>query len=128
MESLRNGRGIWKVRAIPRWQIVSGVRPAISSPRKRMEPAVRGRAPETQLNAVVLPEPFGPIRPRISPSRTSKETALRAVKPPKRLVRPLTVSKGEVSEGAGEAPSKRDQRAANGEEAGSGMTGPGCAA
>src|SRR3990170_4476066 len=92
MESLRNGRGIWKVRAIPRWQMASGVRPAISSPRNRMEPAVRGRAPETQLNAVVLPEPFGPMSPRISPSRTSYETALRAVKPPNRLVSPLTVS------------------------------------
>src|SRR5438128_5016500 len=90
--SLRNGRGIWNVLAIPRWQIASGVRPAISSPRNRMEPAVRGSAPEMQLKAVVLPEPFGPMSPRISPSPTSNETALSAVKPPKRFVSPLTAS------------------------------------
>ena len=31
-----------------------------------------------QLKVVLLPEPFGPIRPRISPSFTSKETSLTA--------------------------------------------------
>jgi len=45
-------------------------------------------APEMQLKAVVFPEPFGPMSPRISPSLTSKETAFRAVKPPKRFVSP----------------------------------------
>src|SRR6266540_3530415 len=95
MESLRNGRGIWKVRAMPRWQILSGVRPPISSPRNRMEPAVGGSAPDTQLNSVVLPEPLGPISPRISPSRTSKDTRLSAVNPPKRLVTPATFSMSE---------------------------------
>ena len=35
---------------------------------------------------MLLPEPFGPMRPRISPSATSKETPLTAVKPPKRFV------------------------------------------
>ena len=74
MESLRKGRGIWNVRAIPRWQIASGVRPAISSPRKRMEPPEGPSAPEMQLKTVVFPDPLGPIRPTNSPSRTSKET------------------------------------------------------
>src|SRR5947207_2073448 len=92
IESLRNGRGIWNVLAIPRWQIASGVRPAISSPRNRMEPAVHGSAPEMQLKAVVFPEPFGPMSPRISPSLTSKETAVSAAKPPKCFVSPLTAS------------------------------------
>src|SRR5713101_7748468 len=94
MESLRNGRGIWNVRAIPRWQTASGVRPPISAPSKRMLPAVGVSAPEMQLKAVVLPEPFGPMRPRISPFLTSKDTPLRAVNPPKRLVSPVTVSIG----------------------------------
>ena len=53
-----------------------------------MEPAVRASAPEMQLKAVVLPEPFGPMRPRISPSPTSNEIAFSAVKPPKRFVSP----------------------------------------
>src|SRR5712691_11414606 len=94
MESLRNGRGIWNVRAIPRWQTASGARPPISAPSKRMLPAVGVSAPEMQLKAVVLPEPFGPMRPRISPFLTSKDTPLRAVNPPKRLVSPVTVSIG----------------------------------
>ena len=55
IDSFRNGRGIWNVRATPRWQIASGVSPAISSPRNRIDPAVGWRAPEMQLNIVVLP-------------------------------------------------------------------------
>ena len=92
MVSFRNGRGIWNVRAIPRWQILSGVRPASSCAPKRIEPELGVSAPDTQLKRVVLPEPFGPMRPRISPSFTSKETAFSAVKPPKRFVRPVTVN------------------------------------
>src|SRR4051794_30227083 len=38
------------------------------------------------LNAVVLPAPFGPIRPTIWPSRTSSETPSRATIPPNRRV------------------------------------------
>src|SRR4051812_200601 len=45
-----------------------------------------------RLNVVLLPEPLGPIRPRISPSASSKETLLTAVKPPKFLVSPETLS------------------------------------
>jgi hypothetical protein len=39
-----------------------------------------------EVEGRALPEPFGPMRPRISPSATPKETPLTAVKPPKRLV------------------------------------------
>src|SRR3990172_6825064 len=95
MESLRKGRGIWKVRAMPRWQILSGVRPQISSPRNRTEPAVGGSVPDTQLNSVVWPEPLGPISPRISPSPPPKDTRLSAVNHKKRLVTPATVSMSE---------------------------------
>src|SRR5437763_9714727 len=45
-----------------------------------------------QLKAVVLPDPFGPINPRISPSRTSNETRLSAMNPPNRFVRSEIVS------------------------------------
>ena len=45
------------------------------------------------LKIVLLPDPFGPIRPRISPFSTPNDTLLTAVKPPKRLVRPWTASK-----------------------------------
>src|SRR5947208_16883504 len=47
-----------------------------------------------QLNVVLLPEPFGPIRPRISPSFTSNETLFTARRAPNLLVRPETVSMG----------------------------------
>src|SRR5260221_6512585 len=61
-------------------------RPAISSPRKRTEPASGLSAPAMRLKVVLLPEPFGPIRPSSSPSATSNETPPTAVKPPNRLV------------------------------------------
>src|SRR5215467_14509266 len=37
-----------------------------------------------QLNSVVLPAPFGPIRPQISPACTAHETPSSARTPPKR--------------------------------------------
>src|SRR5437588_7169667 len=57
-----------------------------------MDPEVGASAPETQLKSVVLPEPLGPMRPRISPCRTSNETSSRAVKPPKCFASKETVS------------------------------------
>src|SRR5262245_47553328 len=44
------------------------------------------------LKIVLLPDPFGPIRPRISPFSTENDTSLTAVKPPNRLVKPRTAS------------------------------------
>src|SRR5258708_2465606 len=64
----------------------SAARPAISSPRKRTEPESARTAPAIRLNVVLLPEPFGPIRPRISPSASWKDTPSTAVTPPKVLV------------------------------------------
>ena len=66
--------------------------PPISRPRKRTEPALGRSAPAIRLKVVLFPEPFGPMRPRISPSATSKETFLTARKPSKLLVSPLTSS------------------------------------
>src|SRR3954466_1702185 len=45
-----------------------------------------------QLKVVLLPEPFGPISPRISPSFTSKETSFTARRAPNLLVRPETLN------------------------------------
>src|SRR3954469_17932559 len=45
-----------------------------------------------QLNAVVLPAPFGPIRPTISNSFTSRLTSCSACRPPKRMDRSCTSS------------------------------------
>src|SRR3954452_24612747 len=45
-----------------------------------------------QLNAVVLPAPFGPIMPTISHSSTVRLIPSTAVRPPKRMVRLRTSS------------------------------------
>src|SRR6266567_3323737 len=49
------------------------------------------------LMHVVLPEPFGPTRPRISPGFRSKLSSSSARKPPNRLTRPLTARSGDAS-------------------------------
>src|SRR6478609_3299560 len=69
-----------------------GARPEISVPSNCIEPAVGGNVPDSILKIVLLPEPFGPIRPRISPCSTLNDTLLTAVKPPKRFTNPSTVS------------------------------------
>ena len=76
---------------MPLWQTLLAVSPAISSPPSLMEPAVGMYMPAMQLNVVLLPEPLGPMRPRISPSSTSNDTFDTAVKPSNILVRPETV-------------------------------------
>src|SRR5690349_901200 len=50
------------------------------------------------LKHVVLPAPFGPISPRISPFLMSKLTWSRAVRPPKRIVTSSTSSSACVSD------------------------------
>src|SRR2546429_1316188 len=88
----RNGRGIWKVRPIPPLMMACGACPAISDPANSIEPAVGTSVPDSMLKIVLLPEPLGPIRPRISPCSTLNDTLLTAVKPPKRFTRPWTSS------------------------------------
>src|SRR5439155_1480161 len=72
--------------------VIDAAAPAISRPRKRTDPAVGRSAPAMRLKMVLLPEPFGPMRPRSSPSATSNETLLTARKPSKLFVRPETSS------------------------------------
>ena len=64
---LLNGRGIWKLRAMPRRVRMCGCNRVMSSSRNTTVPASVRNAPEMQLISVVLPEPFGPIRPKRSP-------------------------------------------------------------
>src|ERR1019366_5772114 len=48
--------------------------------------------PVITLKKVVLPEPLGPIRPRISPSFTARLSRFKATRPPKRIDRPSQAS------------------------------------
>src|SRR6185369_9742194 len=82
----------WNVRAMPRWHTIAAPRPPISSPRKRTEPSLGAYSPAITLNVVLFPEPFGPIRPRISFCSSRNETLETAAKPPKRFVRLRTSS------------------------------------
>jgi hypothetical protein len=86
---------------MPRRQISCAGSPAISQSAKRTEPSLGRNVPEIKLKIVLLPDPFGPMRPRISPSTTSKLTRLTATNPPNRLVRPLTASIDQCSVIAG---------------------------
>ena len=111
--------------------VADGVRrEARRSPRrlKRMEPGVGVSAPDTQLNTSSCPSRWGRSARGSRPRCTAKETALRAVKPPKRLVR--RPGYGEHGAGAGAGTCRRPgerrglaapagrQRAAKGDDAG----------
>src|SRR5690606_16193567 len=96
-DMLRNGRGIWKLRVMPRRTRRYAGRRVTSRPLKITAPPSQGSAPEMQLIIVVLPEPFGPIRPRRSPSNRCMLTPSSARKPPKRLDRFSTRSMGSAT-------------------------------
>ena len=100
-------RTIWKVRAIPFAAIASGGSPAISAPWKRMAPEVGAKKPASELKTVVLPAPFGPMRPAISPSRIVKLTSSLAVSPPKRFVSFSTSRSGALTAPPRRAPAAR---------------------
>src|SRR5262245_4936347 len=81
----RKGRTSWNVRARPRRQIRWGGRPFVRPPRNCISPESGTSAPLMRLNKVVLPDPFGPITPRISPASTVRLTFFTAATPPKLL-------------------------------------------
>ena len=64
---LVNGRGNWKLRARPRRVRSCAVRPSSVRPAKRTLPVSWRSVPQMQFTSVLLPEPFGPIRPTRSP-------------------------------------------------------------
>src|SRR5690554_3742901 len=87
-----NTRVCWKVRTMPRRARAWGAMPVTSSPKRKTRPPEGLMKPVTTLKVVVLPAPFGPTRPRISPSLTPKLRSETAAKPPKWRVRPSTRS------------------------------------
>ena len=71
----------WNVRPSPsrlRW---NGLRASSFAPSSSTEPVARAYPVMASIK-VVLPAPFGPIRPRISPGKTSKLTSSLAITPP----------------------------------------------
>ena len=76
-------RVIWNIRSTPRCASRFAGKPVMSTPSICTRPERGARKPESRLSTVVLPEPLGPIRPRISPARRSKLTSSTAATPPK---------------------------------------------
>src|ERR1017187_7730006 len=69
-------------------------RDVMSSPRYTIVPDVGLSRPVMQLTNVVLPAPFGPRTPRISPRRIVRSTPSSAARPPKRFVMPVATRIG----------------------------------
>ena len=72
----------WKVRPIPRAKTLSGAMLVILSSARYTCPASALAYPVMTLNSVVLPDPFGPIRPATDPSSISTVQESRACTPP----------------------------------------------
>ena len=68
---------------MPSRQIWAAVICVIDPPRNRISPAVGRVNPVTTLKTVVLPAPFGPMMPRVSPDTQAMSTSSRARRPPK---------------------------------------------
>ncbi len=79
---------------MPRRAISYGLQAAIDSPRKTTSPRESASAPEIRLNIVLLPAPFGPMSPRISPEAIENERSLTATSPPNSLRAARTSSSG----------------------------------
>src|ERR687898_2279379 len=94
---LANGWVIWKVRTMPAAQMRCGARPVMSLPSKATRPASGAWKPAMAANSVVFPAPLGPIRPTISPWRTSSEAWSTAFRPPNDLESPRTSSMARLS-------------------------------
>ena len=87
-----SGRACWKTMPTPWRAMRCGAQPATSMPEIFTDPALGRSMPMMHFITVDLPEPFGPIRPRISPGWMAKLMSLAATRPPKRLCRPATSS------------------------------------
>ena len=84
---LRNRRMFWKVRPMPMWLTSTVLFPSVETPSRRMEPRVGLYTLVSRLKIVVLPAPFGPIRPVISVRPMARLKSATAVRPPKSMPR-----------------------------------------
>src|SRR6185437_7315808 len=111
----RNGFGTWKVRLMPPCTSLCEATPPIEASSKTTSPPSGAYRPEITLIAVVLPEPFGPTSPKISPGTTWKLRPSSAWKPPKRFITLETVRMGLLS-GDTPAPPRCERDQASGQE------------
>src|SRR5260370_28140001 len=69
-----NGRGTWYVRPMPSRHLAAESSLVTVRPVKEMSPASGDRSPEMRPNRLVLPAPFGPTIPTLSPAPTLRES------------------------------------------------------
>jgi len=74
-------RTAWKLRVIPASAWRCGGEPVSSTPPSRQRPASGAWKPLMQSMVVLLPEPFGPMRPMMAPASTVKLKPSTAVRP-----------------------------------------------
>jgi hypothetical protein len=78
-----SSRTVWNVRATPRRATAAGGTLWNSSPSSRRCPRVSGTSREIAPSSVLLPEPFGPMIPKILPGVIWNEMPSTALTPPK---------------------------------------------
>src|SRR5437588_11331468 len=74
-----------------------GAQPVMSSPSRSTRPESALCTPVITLNNVVLPAPFGPMRPAISLAVTLMSTAASARRPPKCTPTPSATRRGSAT-------------------------------
>src|SRR5215207_187284 len=84
----RNGRGTWKVRAMPARQWRWGFMRVTSCPRNTTRPRSGAMLPSVRLSIVVLPAPLGPTTPTASPSPTARSRSAITTSSPNALETP----------------------------------------
>ena len=94
---LLNSLIFWKVLAIPILLTWAVVLPAVALPFNMILPLVGSYTFVSILNTVVLPAPFGPIRPEISVLPMAIEKSSTAVRPPKSIPSFTTSKTGSLS-------------------------------
>src|SRR5215475_5165930 len=91
-----NGRGTWYVRPMPRRQRAAESSLVTVFPAKDTLPLLGARSPEMRPNRLVLPAPFGPTIPTVSPSPTASDNSSAMTTRPNRFVTSSSSSSGPV--------------------------------
>src|SRR5215469_6651406 len=89
-----NGLGTWYVRPMPRRHRAPGGTLVTVLPVKMTWPLSGARSPEMRPNRLVLPAPFGPTIPTVSPGLTEKDRSSAMTTRPNRFVTWSRCSRG----------------------------------
>src|ERR1700733_13783843 len=91
-----NGRATWYVRPTPSLHRAAASSPVTVRPPKRISPPPGARSPEMRPNRLVLPAPFGPTIPTVSPVPTASDRSSAMTTRPNRFVTWSSSSSGSL--------------------------------